>query len=128
MESGRKALARLGVSGYVLRTETSFEDWNVGSYHAHAHAIVDSPSGGRGFIPNAAFEDEWLSALPASLHPVTNGVHVSPVRDIEAAATYLSKSPFGSHLEAVQRTVATIAATKGLQRLSLRGSLTALCA
>ena len=68
-----------------------------------------------------AFE-ERMGVLPDARH-LTQAVHVSNVRDLEAASTYLTKSPFGAHLEAVNRTVATIAATKGLQRLSLRGSL-----
>jgi hypothetical protein len=85
IHAGRTALKSLGVSGYVCRLETSFEDWHD-NVHTHAHAIVDSPSGGRGYIPASAFEDEWLKALPASLHPLQNAAHIAPVRDLEAAA------------------------------------------
>ena len=122
LETGRKALAKLA-DGYALKLETSFEDRSDERYHPHCHVIVDSPAGGRGFIPGAAFEDAWLEALPNDLHPRQSATDISVVRDLEAASAYLGKSPFAS-LGAVGRTVAAIAATKGLHRLSLRGSLT----
>jgi hypothetical protein len=120
MQTGRTVLGRLGVSGYVCRLECSFEEWHD-NVHAHAHAIIHTPSGGRGYIPASAFEDEWLSALPSSLHPVTDAVHVAPVRDLEAAATYISKSPFFQTSAA--RTVAALRQLRGVQRVAYRGSL-----
>ena len=125
LKSSRKALAKIGVDGYALKLETSYEDRSDERYHPHCHVIVDTPSGGRGFIGSAAFEDAWLEALPDYLHPRQSATDISAVRDLEAASTYLAKSPFGSDWETVDRTVAAIRATKGLHRLSLRGSLSA---
>jgi hypothetical protein len=120
METGRRVFERLGVDGYVARLETSFEDWSD-LYHPHGHAIIDSPSGGRGFIPRQVWEDEWLGALPSDLHPLEQGAHVTPVRDLVASAAYMTKSQFLEHSAA--RTVAAIRELKGVRKLNRGGSL-----
>jgi hypothetical protein len=82
-------------------------------------------AGGRAFIPSHAFQDEWLAALPADLHPVQGGAHIKPVRILDAATEYMTKSPFHQHVEAEEATriVQVIAATKGLQKFTTRGSM-----
>jgi hypothetical protein len=124
MDATRRTMKSLKVDGYAARLETSFEEW-TDDYHPHIHALIDSPSGGRGFIPPAAFEHEWLAALQADLHPIEGGAHAKPVRILDAAAEYMFKSPFHQHVksEEVARIVQTISATKGLQKVAFRGSM-----
>jgi hypothetical protein len=129
-EAGREIMQAVGrvfktlkVDGYAGRLETSFEDWRD-EYHAHVHALIDSPAGGRGFIPRDAWLDEWLGALPAHLHPVEGGAHVRPVRDLERAATYMMKSPFSEHVRNNEkRVVAALSACKGMRRTIIKGSM-----
>jgi hypothetical protein len=123
MQAGARALKTLKVDGYAARLETSFEEWGD-NYHAHLHALIDSPSGGRGFIPRDAWRDEWLRALPSYLHPVKGGGHVKPVRNLEETCYYLTKSPFFEHVSNTERVVAGIAACKGMRRTIIRGSMT----
>lgn len=137
MAAGRKMLKTLKLDGHALSIETSVEDWHDG-YHCHAHALVDAPLGGRRFIPQDAWNDAWLTALPADLHPteLVGAAHVKPVRDVEAVCYYLSKSPFFklvAEREAVTKTITAIDAMKRLHRYECRGSLgdtgeTARCA
>jgi hypothetical protein len=117
-----KVFKKLKVAGYAARLENSFEEWGD-KYHAHVHALIDAPSGGRGFIPAGAWTSEWLDALPAHLHPLERGAHVSPVRNLEASCTYLTKSPFFAYVNDAQRIVAGIEACKGMQRSVIRGSM-----
>lgn len=124
MDATRHTMKHLNVSGYAARIETSFEDWND-RYHPHVHVLVDSPSGGRGFLPSNAFEHEWLAALQSDLHPVEGGAHIKPVRILEATAAYMAKSPFHEHVkvEEAARIVQIISATKGLHKIAFRGSM-----
>lgn len=93
-------------------------------YHAHLHALIDSPSGGRGFIPRDTWRDEWLAALPAHLHPVEGGAHLTPVRDLEATCNYLTKSPFSENVrDHEKRVVEALLACKGMRRTVIKGSL-----
>jgi hypothetical protein len=122
LQAGGRVFRKLKVDGYAARLEVSFEDWGD-KYHAHLHALVDSPSGGRGFVPRDAWRDEWLNALPSSLHPIEGGAHVTPIRDLEATCKYLTKSPFFDHVrEEAERVVNTITACKGMTRSVMRGS------
>ncbi|SRR6266851_1308043 len=94
------------------------------NYHAHLHALIDSPSGGRGFISRGAWRDEWLGALPAHLHPLEGGAHVTPVRDLEATCKYLTKSPFSKHVrDHEKRVVEALLASKGMRRTIIKGSM-----
>jgi hypothetical protein len=122
MQTGGRVLKTLKVGDYAARLETSFEEWGD-NYHAHLHALVDSPSGGRGFIPRGAWLDEWLGELPTHLHPIEGGAHVEPVRNLEASCTYLTKSPFFDYVSNAERIVAGIAACKGMRRTIIRGSM-----
>lgn len=126
MDATRRTLKSLKVSGYAARLEVSFEEWAADDCHPHVHILVDSHSGGRSFIPVHAFTDTWLESLPSNLHPVDGGAHVKPVRILDAAAAYMTKSPFHEHVKAEEaaRIVQVIAAMKGLQKFTLRGSMT----
>jgi hypothetical protein len=129
-ETGRELMQAVGrvfktlkVDGYAGRLEASFEEWRD-EYHVHVHALIDSPSGGRGFIPRDAWRDEWLGSLPAHLHPVEGGAQVTPVRDLEATCNYLTKSPFSEHVrDHEKRVVEALLACKGMQRTIIRGSM-----
>jgi hypothetical protein len=125
MHAGGRVLKTLKVSGYAGRLETSFEEWGD-DYHAHLHVLIDSPSGGRGFIPRDAWLDEWLRELPTYLHPVEGEAHVEPVRNLEASCTYLTKSPFFAYVDNAERIVAGISACKGMRRSIIRGSISEL--
>jgi hypothetical protein len=129
MKAARKTFKSLDVENYALTLETSFEHWNS-DYHAHAHALVEIPTGGRSFISRDRWDDAWHDSLPAELHAVdTDGAaHVRPVRDLESTCHYLHKTPFlklVAEREAAARMVATILETKGLRRRESRGSLAA---
>ncbi len=123
MEASRTALKSLKVDGYISRLEVSFEDWQD-DYHPHVHALIDSPAGGRGYIPPHAFQDAWLAALPAAMHSSEGGSHITPVRELEASCAYMTKSSFlNLQGSTVDRTVAAIGSLKGLNKLSCRNSL-----
>jgi len=129
MACTRLVMERLRVAGHVQCLEVSFRDG--GEYHPHTHTLVDTPSEGRSFLSKAAWQEEWLRALPKDLHPPEGGVHAESVRSLEAVSDYITKSPFHAYvrererqleLVAVRRTVATIRATEGLQKINRRGS------
>jgi Replication protein len=128
MHTGRRVLKELNVAGYAARLETSFEDWSE-KYHPHLHVLIDSASGGRGFISGRNWQEAWLHILPTSLRPVEGGTHITPVGELEATCKYLTKSPFFEHVSnnqlAVERTVNSIRELKGKQRFVARGSLVA---
>lgn len=125
MRTSRQVFKRLGASGHITRLEVSFEDWGD-LYHPHLHHLIDTPPGGRRFIPLTAYEQEWLEALPHYLHPGENAGHIETVRNLDAVCAYTAKSPFSDWIagkERVARTVAAIRETKGLQKITFRGSL-----
>ncbi|WP_373695290.1 protein rep [Edaphobacter paludis] len=125
MASTRKTFSKLETAHYACHLETSFEKWSE-DYHPHAHALIDSPSGGRRFISPDQWETQWLHSLPPDLRPRETGTHVKPVRDLAAACSYLSKSPFHEWVAGrTARTIATIQATKGLHKVIQRGHLAA---
>jgi hypothetical protein len=127
MQATRRTMAKLKNAHYAARLETSFESWNE-NYHPHAHVLLDSPPGGRNFTSADQWRDTWLSSLPSELHPreAGKGAHVEPVRDLEAACTYLTKSPFHAWVaENTARTLATIQTCKGIHKVTTRGNLAA---
>jgi Site-specific DNA methylase len=121
----RQTFSTLGTAHYACHLETSFGSWTE-DYHPHVHALIDSPSGGKGFVSTERWETEWLRSLHRDLHPVGTAAHVKPVRDLAAACSYLSKSPFYKCVaERTARTMAAIQATKGLRKVIQRGHLAA---
>src|SRR5260370_38915833 len=81
MGAARKTLKKLKVQGYAVQVEISFLDWDSSSYHPHCHIIADVPIGGRNFVPEHAWANEFYNLLPNSLHPTTGSVKVEDVID-----------------------------------------------
>jgi hypothetical protein len=129
MQTARTLCSHMRVKGSALRLEAS--DPSSNDYHPHIHGLLDTPSGGRNFIPEADWQDAWLTELPQWLHPPTGGAHVKPVRSLGASCTYMMKSVFSSLCEDaydgddLQRTLDYIESCKGVQQFSVRGSLAA---
>jgi hypothetical protein len=125
----RKTLRSVGVSGHVTCAEISFPRWDD-QCHLHYHCLIDSAPSGRGYVPKGALTDAWMSALPADLLPPLVEVHIKPVDSLEAVATYVCTSPFFDYVKAqaslkeVSRTLDAIRETKGLPKITSRGSLT----
>ena len=122
MQSARTLCKRL-TGGSVIRLEVS--DPMTADFHAHVHALLDTPAGGKDFISADTWEAEWRSELPQWLHPVQTGAHVKPVRDLNASSCYLSKSAFTSAkcAEAIRHAVNSIRALKGIPKFSYHGTL-----
>ncbi|WP_348269418.1 hypothetical protein P8936_11665 [Edaphobacter paludis] len=122
MQAIRTTLRNLGIEHCAAKGEASIVAW-ADSFHPHVHAIVNTAPGGKGYIKASDWQHEWLSALPSYLQPPIGGAHVKPVRDLERACRYFTKSPFryatsstiGSVLEG-------ISALKGVVRFSTSGA------
>jgi hypothetical protein len=127
MQTAARVCKRLNVTGAALKLEVS--DTDTEDFHPHIHLLADTPSGGRNFISQDDWMNEWLGQLPTELHAAQGGAHIEAVRDLAASCAYISKSAFAKHLEAgaetVRRIVASITATKGLQKFKSYGSLKA---
>jgi hypothetical protein len=135
MKAGRATMKALRIADFALAQETSIAGEN---FHPHAHALTSTPTKGRGYVASAAWEDAWLSNLPAYLHPNRSAVHVEAVEDFNAVATYVCKSPFSKATsdQSIKRIVDSLFETKGIHRfetsgklkIDLRGSVLALAA
>jgi hypothetical protein len=114
-------MAKLKVAQYAACLEVSTQD-HATTFHPHTHGIVNTPSRGRGYIPNYAWEDEWLNALPTHLHPVAPA-HCAPVRNLEASVAYITKSPYAAWLDGqdISQTIAAIDATRNLHKAIQKG-------
>ena len=125
MLAGRSTLKNLGIVNYASRFEFSTEDWNEDN-HPHLHALVDTPSGGRDYVSADGWLNEWLTQLPEWLHPVEGGSHVKPIRNLAATCSYLMKSAYTAvapGASSIGKMVSGLLATKGIQKLNLRGTL-----
>jgi len=122
MQATRTTLKNLGIAQYAAKSEapvTGLPDW----FHPHVHAIVNTAPGGKGYIRVADWQNEWLSALPSYLHPPIGGAHVKPVRELEAACRYFTKSPFHNATSStIGSVLGSIAALKGVVRFSTLGA------
>ena len=129
MQTARTVCKRFKVKGFALRLEVS--DPKGLDLHPHVHGLIDTPSGGRGYVSPSDWQDAWLHALPQDLHPTVGGAHIKPVRNLGASCNYLLKSAFSALCEDaydgddIERVVAYITACKGTQQFSVRGSLAA---
>jgi hypothetical protein len=125
MKAARDTLKHFRVPGYAVKSENSFLGWDADAHHPHLHILVDTPTGGRGFVPSHAWGNEFFERLPNYLHPSTDHVHVSGVLEsVRASATYVCKSPYhGADVSDVPRIIDSIQATMGLRHYLTHGSL-----
>jgi hypothetical protein len=130
MQTARTVSSRLAPAGSAIRLEVS--DPMTENFHAHAHAILVTPSGGRNFVSEDDWQNEWLSELPQWLHPVEGGAHVEAIRNLGATCNYLTQSAYAkcadASRETIRRVLDSITATKGLQKFKMRGSFRFLAA
>jgi hypothetical protein len=122
MQATRKTLRNLGVAHYAAKSETSVASW-ADSFHPHVHAVVNTAAGGKSYIRADDWTNEWLSALPSYLHPPIGGAHVRPVRNLEGACRYFTKSPFRyATSSTIGSVLGSIAALEGVVRFSTSGA------
>ncbi len=129
MNAGKQALKSLNVYGYAIQMEASSPEGLPDYLHGHLHALVDAPTGGRKHIAKGRWQESWLDALPARLHPKEGGVYVEGVQSLGAYCSYMTKSPFSVHLNDAQLevgpTLSLIREQQGLKRWASWGSLAA---
>lgn len=130
MIAGRATLRKLKIASFALRLEASPVDWSE-DYHPHLHLVADVPATGRGYVSAESWQNEWLTALPADLHPTVGGSLVSTVEDMDAVAAYVTKSPFAVLADADEASIHRVLNSmfevkgRGLQTFNLRGSFAA---
>jgi hypothetical protein len=127
MKAGRSTLKALKIPDHAIRLETSCADW-TDSYHPHLHSILSTAPGGRNYISPDGWENAWMADLPTWLQPV-QGTHIATVRNLQAASSYFTKSPFADYAEStgemVARIINGIEATRGIHKYSVRGKFAA---
>lgn len=87
--------------------------------------LVDTPTGGRGFVPEYAWSDTYFDELPNIRHPQGEHVHHSGViESLFASAAYITKGPLaGIRLEDVPFIVSAQDAMSSLTQYQTSGSL-----